>query len=152
MKFSDITSELAPFEALIETIPHNQIQGIKISRILLSKIDELFQEIAVKDERIEYLSSELFGKNKNKEDPDTAETKDGEQAEEKSEKDAKKKLEAAKPAKKSMPKGSAKKQTVRRRVPKGLKCSACHGEVKDIGLGHKASEIDLIKMGILDRE
>ncbi len=95
MKFADIESELAPFEALIETIPHYQIQGIKISRILLSKIDELFQEIAVKDERIEYLSSELFGKNKNKEDPEAQEGADGDQDEvpKKSEKDAKKKLE-----------------------------------------------------------
>ena len=49
MKFSEIKTELAPFEALIETIPDDQIQGIKISRILLSKIDELLQQLAVKD-------------------------------------------------------------------------------------------------------
>jgi transposase len=154
MKFSEIKSELAPFEALIATIPPGQIQGIKISRSLLSKIDELFQEIALKDERIAYLSGELFGKNNNKEDPESEDSDDGGQEEraKKSEKEAKKKLEDAKPSKKTMPKGAAKKQTVRRRVPKGLKCSTCHGEVKDIGLGHRASEIDLIKMGILDRE
>ncbi|SMF83345.1 IS66 family transposase [Pseudobacteriovorax antillogorgiicola] len=154
MKFSEIKSELAPFEALIETIPEDQIQGIKISRILLSKIDELFEELAVKEERISYLTTELFGKNKNKEDPDSevADEKDQDEDPKKSEKEAKKRVEDAKSPKKNMPKGSAKKQTVRRRVPKGLKCSACHGDVKDIGYGHKASEIDLIKMGVLDRE
>ena len=154
MKFSEIKSELAPFEALIETIPEDQIQGIKISRILLSKIDELFEELAVKEERISYLTTELFGKNKNKEDPDSevADEKDQDEDPKKTEKEAKKRVEDAKSAKTLMPKGSAKKQTVRRRVPKGLKCSACHGDVKDMGYGHKASEIDLIKTGVLDRE
>ena len=153
MKFSEIKSELMPFEALIETIPSDQIQGIEISRCLLSKIEESLQEMAVKDERIDHLSSELFGKNKNREDPESQGDADKDQAPvaKNSEKDAKKKLEDAKSSKKSIPKGTAKKQTVRRRVPKGLKCSSCHGEVKDIGLGHRASEIDLIKIGILDR-
>ncbi len=97
MKFADMEFELALFEALIESIPGHQIQGIKISRMLLSKIDELFHETAVKDERIEYLSHELFCKNKNKEDPEAEEGADGDQAEtaKKSEKDAKKKLEEA---------------------------------------------------------
>jgi transposase len=154
MKFSEIKSELAPFEALIETIPEDQIQGIKISRILLSKIDELFEELAVKEERISYLTTELFGKNKNREDPDSDPEDEMGQDEDpkRSEKEAKKRVEDAKSPKQQMPKGSAKKQTVRRRVPDGLKCSACHGDVKDMGYGHKASEIDLIKMGVLDPE
>ena len=153
MKFAEIKSELAPFEALIGTIPEDQIQGIKISRILLSKIDELLEEMAIKDERIDYLSTELFGKNKNKEDPESSDLDGGgDGADRRSEKEAKKRLEAAKPSEKSMPKGKAKKQTVRRRIPKGLRCSRCHGEIKDVGLGHKASEIDLMKMGVIDRE
>ena len=62
MKFSQIQTELEPFKELIRTIPMDQIQGIKAAQIMLLKIEELLQELAVKDERIDYLSEELFGK------------------------------------------------------------------------------------------
>ena len=73
MKFSEIKSELEPFEALIETIPEVQIQGSKIASYLLSSLEASFHKIAEMAERIDYLESELFGKKKNNEDPDSQE-------------------------------------------------------------------------------
>ena len=94
-------------------------------------------------------------KNKNKEDPEQSETEttgENDDSDNKSEKKAKKNLENAKPSEKPSPKGTVKSQTVRRKVPDSLRCSACHGEIKDVGSAHKAPEIDLIKTRVVDRE
>jgi transposase len=49
-------------------------------------------------------------------------------------------------------KGRIMSELVRRRVPVGLICSACQGEVKDCGMAHTASELDVIPATFIRRE
>tara|TARA_B100000745_G_scaffold298817_1_gene248230 strand:- start:96 stop:1799 length:1704 start_codon:yes stop_codon:yes gene_type:complete len=163
MKFDDIKNELEPFATLIETIPCEQLQGIKVARLILSKTKDLCQDLAVASERIAYLETELFGKCKNKEDETIKHDSENQEqnrgdkgadkaAEKNAEREAKKRLEQSKGSEKPKPKGSPKPQKIRRRVPKGLKCKHCQTEVKDLGLRHKASELDIQRLGLIDKE
>ena len=70
MKYAEAEDIVKSYETLIETIPDGQFQGIKVAKILLLKIDELAHDLAVATEQNGLLREELFGKNKNKEDPD----------------------------------------------------------------------------------
>lgn len=157
MKFSEIKAELEPFEALIETIPKAQIQGRKIATYLLSSLEASFHKIAEMAERIDYLESELFGKKKNNEDPDSQELEGNEESaaddetSAEDEKEAKKKIEKARPQEKKEPKGEPKSQTIRIEVPDGMRCKCCHGRIYDEGLGHKAGELHLKLMEMVDR-
>lgn len=155
MKYSEIETELTPFKDLIETIPEGQLQGIKVAGILFLKIEEIAHDLAVATEQNGLLREELFGKNKNKEDPENEGTEDPSVPPEDT-KDREQKsrgnIEKAKPKEPKQPKGAPKKQQVRKRVPKGLKCSHCHGAVVDKGLCHKQSELDVIRLGLIERE
>lgn len=160
MKFTEIPELLAKIEALIETIPCQQIQGLKISRLIYAKAEEMATEMAVMRERIDYLEKELFGRRKNNSDPEDEASQSSEaenedenaEANKKAERAAKKKYENAKPTEKENPKGHVTTQQVRRKVPKGIYCRHCQSEIKDEGLGHKAYETDLIPMKVVERE
>lgn len=158
MKYSEIENYLTPFRELAETVPALQIQGTKVARIMLLKLEEQAHSMAGMQERIDFLSTELFGKRKNKPDPEEAvsglQTEDNDEGASASdlEKAAKKKLESARSRERVKPKGRVKQQQVRRRVPKGLLCNVCNERVFDTGLGHKASETDLTRIKVVERE
>lgn len=160
MKYSEINANLASFWKLTETIPEEQIQGAKVARNLMFKIEEMMNTLAEQEERITWLEGELFGKKKNKEDSQALEDDSSQEINETEsreskdarEKKAKKKLEKARGKDKVLPKGTVKSQKVRRRIPNGMFCCECQSEVQDLGLGHKASEIDLTRVKVIDRE
>ena len=58
----------------------------------------------------------------------------------------------AKKAAKKVAKGRITSELVRRRVPPGIICDKCLGEVKDKGMAHTASELDVIPACFLRRE
>ena len=155
MKYAEAEDIVKSYETLIETIPDGQFQGIKVAKILLLKIDELAHDLAVATEQNGLLREELFGKNKNKEDPDIEGVEDPPNAPEENrerEQEARNNVEKAKPKERKQPKGNPKEQQVRRRVPEGLKCSHCHGDVADKGLCHRQAELDIIRLGLIERE
>lgn len=157
MKYSKIETYLAPFRKLAETVPGSQIQGAKVAGIMLLKLEKQAHTMASMQERIDLLSKELFGKRKNKSDPEETVSDQSPDSEEKKsvreqEKAAKKKLGKVRIQGKAKPKGCVKRQTVRRRVPEGLFCNACNGRVFDTGLGHKAPETDISRIKVIERE
>lgn len=49
-------------------------------------------------------------------------------------------------------KGRIAAELVRRRVPSGIICASCQGEVKDLGMTHTASELDVVPACFIRRE
>lgn len=170
---------------LIETIPSYQLQGRKVSEILKIKVlekDEIIEkkdknimdltdEITLLKEKLAYFKNELYGKKKNKENPEPE--SDTESSTQKSSEDtsskeetnvvdieeAKKKLNEARRKYNKLKRNSSKKvsgkpkpQTLRLRIPDGLYCKSCNCQVFDKGhAGHNSKELDLIPPKIVDR-
>lgn len=155
MKYSEIKISLKPFQELILTIPETQIQGSKVSKIILEELEKAYNDIAVLTEKNGELTHELYGKKKNNKNPDEDESNSSNSSNGRPTpraSDAKKKLAGSRLKKDVPPSGQVTEQTVKQKLPDGLVCNCCDKPLKDLGSTHKASETDYIPAQIIERE
>jgi len=120
-------------------------------------IAELRAEIILLKEENARLRQELYGRKSEKSKKEKSDAKDPDAQRKANDlmREARKILREADAGLKeevSREKSTIPIETARHRVPQGIFCGSCGGEVKDQGLAHRADEVDVVSKLFLNRE